>query len=110
MNFFKKIKNIHFVGIGGAGMIGIARVLLQKGYKISGSDLTDSSELKKLRKNGAKVFIGHKKNQINDVGHISLECNLTTEMIPKTSKCNTHKFIKCNVNGLIASFYSNLLT
>ena len=65
MNFFKKIKNIHFVGIGGAGMIGIARVLLQKGYKISGSDLTDSSELKKLRKNGAKVFIGHKKNQIN---------------------------------------------
>ena len=64
MNFFKKIKNIHFVGIGGAGMIGIARVLLQKGYKISGSDLTDSSELKKLRKNGAKVYIGHKKNQI----------------------------------------------
>ena len=64
MNFFKKIKNIHFVGIGGAGMIGIARVLLQKGYKISGSDLSDSSELKKLRKNGAKVYIGHKKNQI----------------------------------------------
>ena len=64
MNFFKKIKNIHFVGIGGAGMIGIARVLLQKGYKISGSDLNDSSELKKLRKNGAKVYIGHKKNQI----------------------------------------------
>jgi UDP-N-acetylmuramate--alanine ligase len=64
MNFFKKIKNIHFVGIGGAGMIGIARVLLQKGYKISGSDLTDSSELKKLRKNGAKIYIGHKKNQI----------------------------------------------
>ena len=40
MNSFKKIKKIHFVGIGGAGMIGIARVLLQKGYKISGSDIT----------------------------------------------------------------------
>ena len=41
MKLFKKAKNIHFVGIGGAGMIGIARVLLQKGYKISGSDITD---------------------------------------------------------------------
>ena len=59
MNFFKKIKHIHFVGIGGAGMIGIARVLLKKGYKISGSDINDSNELKKIRKDGAKVSIGH---------------------------------------------------
>ena len=42
MKLFKKIKKIHFVGIGGAGMIGIARLLLKKGYKISGSDITDS--------------------------------------------------------------------
>lgn len=47
MNFFKKIKHIHFVGIGGAGMIGIARLLLQKGYKVSGSDISNSYELKK---------------------------------------------------------------
>ena len=56
MNLFKKIKHIHFVGIGGSGMIGIAKVLLQKGYTISGSDLNNSLELKKLRKNGA-VFV-----------------------------------------------------
>tara|TARA_B100000902_G_scaffold353445_1_gene364886 strand:+ start:291 stop:1685 length:1395 start_codon:yes stop_codon:yes gene_type:complete len=61
---FKKVKNIHFVGIGGAGMIGIARVLLKKGYKISGSDVVDSNDLKKLRKEGAKVFIGHSKDNI----------------------------------------------
>jgi UDP-N-acetylmuramate--alanine ligase len=42
MNFFKKIKHIHFVGIGGAGMIGIARLLLKKGYKVSGSDINDT--------------------------------------------------------------------
>ena len=65
MKLFKKIKKIHFVGIGGAGMIGIARLLLKKGYKISGSDITDSIELKKLRKDGAKVFIGHSKENIN---------------------------------------------
>jgi UDP-N-acetylmuramate--alanine ligase len=64
MNLFKKIKHIHFVGIGGSGMIGIAKVLLQKGYTISGSDLNNSLELKKLRKNGARVYIGHKKDQI----------------------------------------------
>ena len=51
MNFFKKIKNIHFVGIGGAGMIGIARLLLQKGYKVSGSDINQSYELKKIHNN-----------------------------------------------------------
>tara|TARA_B100000575_G_scaffold5381_1_gene3984 strand:+ start:176 stop:1570 length:1395 start_codon:yes stop_codon:yes gene_type:complete len=61
---FKKVKKIHFVGIGGAGMIGIARVLLKKGYKISGSDVVDSNDLKKLRKEGAKVFIGHSKDNV----------------------------------------------
>ena len=45
---FKKIKHIHFIGIGGSGMIGIARVLLKKGYKVSGSDITETHELKKL--------------------------------------------------------------
>ena len=64
MNFFKKIKHIHFVGIGGAGMIGIARVLLKKGYKVSGSDLNGSYELTKIKKDGAKVFIGHSKLNI----------------------------------------------
>ena len=64
MNFFKKIKHIHFVGIGGAGMIGIARLLLKKGYKVSGSDINDTYELKKIKKEGAKVFIGHDKTNI----------------------------------------------
>ena len=64
MNFFKKIKHIHFVGIGGAGMIGIARLLLKKGYKVSGSDISDTYELKKIKKEGAKVFIGHDKTNI----------------------------------------------
>ena len=64
MNFFKKIKHIHFVGIGGAGMIGIARVLLKKGYKVSGSDLNGSYELTKIKNDGAKVFIGHSKLNI----------------------------------------------
>lgn len=54
---FKKIKHIHFIGIGGSGMIGIARVLLKKGYKISGSDITNTSELKKLKKAALKYIL-----------------------------------------------------
>ena len=45
-------------------MIGIARLLLKKGYKVSGSDINDTYELKKIKKEGAKVFIGHDKTNI----------------------------------------------
>ena len=64
MKKFEKVKNIHFVGIGGAGMIGIAKVLLQKGYSISGSDLNFSDDLARLQNDGAKVFHGHAKENI----------------------------------------------
>ncbi len=66
MKKFEKVKNIHFVGIGGAGMIGIARVLLKKGYKVSGSDIDYSNDLKKLKNDGAIVYEGHDENNIKD--------------------------------------------
>ncbi len=53
------IRHIHFVGIGGAGMSGIAEVLLNQGYQISGSDLSDSAATLRLREMGAKVYMGH---------------------------------------------------
>lgn len=56
---FKKIKHIHFVGIGGIGMSGIAEVLLNLGYRVSGSDMRESDTTERLRKLGGEVFIGH---------------------------------------------------
>jgi UDP-N-acetylmuramate--alanine ligase len=53
------IKHIHFVGVGGAGMSGIAEVLLNLGYTISGSDLSDSATLKRLGALGIKTYVGH---------------------------------------------------
>lgn len=50
---------IHFIGIGGAGMSGIARIMLAKGFSISGSDKNDSSLLTSLKALGAEIFIGH---------------------------------------------------
>ena len=55
----RRIKNIHFVGIGGAGMGGIAEVLLNEGYVVSGSDKQASAMTSRLEKQGANVFFGH---------------------------------------------------
>jgi len=56
---FAKIQRIHFVGIGGIGMSGIAEVLLNLGYKISGSDLRNSAATQRLATLGATTFEGH---------------------------------------------------
>jgi len=53
------IRHIHFVGIGGSGMSGIAEVLFNLGYRISGSDLSDSATLRRLQDLGIQTFIGH---------------------------------------------------
>ncbi|TSE24468.1 UDP-N-acetylmuramate--L-alanine ligase [Tepidimonas sediminis] len=53
------IRHIHFVGIGGAGMSGIAEVLLNLGYTVSGSDLADGAATRRLRQLGARVHLGH---------------------------------------------------
>lgn len=60
----RRVKRIHFVGIGGAGMCGIAEVLLNEGYEISGSDLVTSTVTKRLETKGAVIFIGHKAENI----------------------------------------------
>jgi len=61
---FRKIKAIHFVGIGGSGMSGIAEVLLASGYGVSGSDLRESAVTERLRGLGAAVSIGHDPKHI----------------------------------------------
>jgi UDP-N-acetylmuramate--alanine ligase len=61
---FAKIQRIHFVGIGGIGMSGIAEVLLTLGYKVSGSDLKSSSVTERLANLGAIIFEGHRSENI----------------------------------------------
>ncbi len=58
------IRHIHFVGIGGAGMSGIAEVLLNLGYVVSGSDLSDSAALKRLQALGISTYVGHAATHI----------------------------------------------
>jgi len=60
-----KVKRVHFVGIGGAGMSGIAEVLVTQGYTVSGSDLSQSAATRRLARLGAHVAIGH------DAAHVA---------------------------------------
>jgi UDP-N-acetylmuramate--alanine ligase len=61
---FKRYRQIHFVGIGGAGMSGIAEVLLNMGYRVTGSDWKRSETVERLERLGAKVFAGHDESHV----------------------------------------------
>ncbi len=62
----RRIRNIHFIGIGGVGMCGIAEVLLNQGYRISGSDLQPSAATYRLERLGATIHYGHRPEQVDD--------------------------------------------
>jgi UDP-N-acetylmuramate--alanine ligase len=62
-----RLGRVHFVGIGGAGLSGIARIMLRRGIAVSGSDANDSPTLQALRDLGATVHLGHAADQVRDV-------------------------------------------
>jgi UDP-N-acetylmuramate--alanine ligase len=63
---FRKAKNLHFVGIGGSGMSGIAEVLVNLGYRVSGSDLQSTDVTRRLKRLGARVRKGHRAAHVTD--------------------------------------------
>lgn len=63
---FGRFKNIHFVGIGGIGMSGIAELLYNMGFEVTGSDIKESENTKRLKKLGIKISIPHNKNNIGN--------------------------------------------
>ena len=66
INRMRRINCVHFVGIGGSGMSGIAEVMLSLGYRVQGSDLKANKQTRRLEKQGAKIFIGHAEDNIRD--------------------------------------------
>ena len=83
MNFqppeMRRIRRIHFVGIGGSGMCGIAEVLLNQGYEISGSDISANANVRRLTGAGAIVFIGHSEENIIDADVVVKSSAVTLE-------------------------------
>ena len=66
----KELGKVHILGIGGAGMSGIARLLVAQGVEVSGTDAKESRRVEALRKIGVKIFIGHKPENINGVDSV----------------------------------------
>ena len=66
-NFMRRIRKVHFVGIGGAGMSGIADVMNTLGYEVSGSDIADNAVTQRLESLGVKVYHEHKASNVSDV-------------------------------------------
>jgi UDP-N-acetylmuramate--alanine ligase len=71
------VQHIHFVGIGGAGMSGIAEVLLNLGYRVSGSDLSVSASTERLKSFGAEIFIGHHADHIGSAEAVVISTAVT---------------------------------
>lgn len=64
---YSRVKRIYFTGIGGAGMSGIAEVLHNMGFNISGSDIAENDTVKRLKKMGVNVYLGHNKDNIKNI-------------------------------------------
>ena len=80
---------IHFIGIGGIGMSGIAEVLNELGYKVSGSDIAENNNTKRLKDLGIEVFIGHEKTNVSDAQIIVVSTAISkdnSELIEAKSK------------------------
>jgi len=77
----KEINYVHFIGIGGAGMSGLAKILIQTGTKVSGSDLSNSKYVERLTQMGAQIKIGHQEDNVPDI------CDLVvvSTAIPETN-------------------------
>ncbi|MGM0381688.1 MAG: Mur ligase domain-containing protein, partial [bacterium] len=63
---FRRTQVIHFVGIGGVGMSGIAEVLLTLGYRVTGSDISENARIRNLKRRGAEIEIGHSADNIKE--------------------------------------------
>jgi UDP-N-acetylmuramate--alanine ligase len=74
-----RVRRLHFVGIGGAGMNGIAQVMLNLGYQVSGSDLKQNAATMRLAEQGAKLFIGHDGSQVMEVDAVVISSAVNEE-------------------------------
>ena len=86
-----KTEVVHFVGIGGIGMSGLSLIMKGKGFKVQGSDLNFNKNIERLKKEKIKIFIGHKKQNLNDA---------TIIVISSAIKKNNPEIIEAKRKGL----------
>ncbi|SUC30479.1 UDP-N-acetylmuramate--L-alanine ligase [Providencia rettgeri] len=75
----RRVRHIHFVGIGGAGMGGIAEVLANEGYEISGSDLAPNAVTQQLTALGATIYFNHRPENVEDASVVVVSTAISSE-------------------------------
>ncbi len=108
----KNLKKFHFVGIGGAGMSALAKILIEAGYEITGSDCADSSAVKMLKGLGAKISVGHdEKNILTEDGKPAVDAIVCSSAIPpenpevvKAAALKIPKLHRSDINAMLVNY------
>ena len=109
-NFPIKIGNIHFIGIGGIGMSGIAEVLMSHGYDVQGSDLNDTKITRRLQKLGIKIYLGQNAQNIIDADVVVVSSAIKSDNIElqKASHLNLPIVQRAEMLAELMRFKSNI--
>ena len=104
-----KLKNIHLIGIGGIGVSAIAEILLSRGYNVSGSDMKESDMTFKLAKLGARIYIGHRKENVEDADLLVYTAAIGSDNpeLVRAKERNIPCLTRANMLGLLMDEYEN---
>ncbi|MGN1328452.1 MAG: UDP-N-acetylmuramate--L-alanine ligase [Eubacterium sp.] len=107
----KKVKRIHFIGIGGSGMCPLAEILISLGYNLSGSDNNDTETFRKIEKEGAKVFLGQVKENITDDVELVIYTNAILDGNEELeyAKANFPCFERADLLGAMSRIFTNCI-
>ena len=112
LNDIKNLKSFHFIGIGGAGMSALAKILLEMDLKVTGSDIAESKNTDDLKKLGAEIFIGHnEKNILTEDGKPTVDAIVYSSAIsmenPEIAKATELKLPKLHRSDINAALLNN---
>lgn len=107
----KSVKKVHFIGIGGAGMCPLAEIMLSLGYELTGSDNNDTETFRKIEREGARVFLGQKKENISDDTELVVYTNaiLAGNEELDWAKANFPCFERAELLGAMSRIFSNCI-
>jgi len=107
----EKIKNIHFVGIGGSGMCPLAEILNSKGYILTGSDNNESDPLKRIRNLGIKVFMGHSSENVEGAELVVYSAAISKDNpeLVRAAELGIPTMERCDLLGIITRKFDNVI-
>ena len=109
--YLKKVKRVHFIGIGGAGMCPLAEIMLSLGYELSGSDNNDTETFRRIENEGAKVYLGQTKDNLTDDTELVIYTNAILAGNEELDYAKKHFpcFERAELLGAMSRIFSNCI-